>query len=134
MLIKAWHAQAVTVHNTDDKHTGENAPADQLASVVASMTIGADAAAALPAPTGAAPAVAAAALAIVPAAPTKLTGRLACCCCGCCGVLLSAPVIKCRCQVAVTGSRRSSQEGQYLVSSFRVRTCRTQSAQYAGLL
>jgi hypothetical protein len=56
----------------------------QLAPVVESITIGADAAAALPAPAGAAVAAAAAALAAAPAAPTKPVGRLACFCCGCC--------------------------------------------------
>jgi hypothetical protein len=40
--------------------------------------------------------------------------------------------MRCRCQVAVTVSRRSSQEGQYLVSSFRVNTC-SQAAQQQNM-
>lgn len=82
--------------------------------------MGADAAAALPTPAGAAPAAAAAApLAAVPALPARPTVKLACCC----GWwLLSAPMMRWRCHVAVTGSRLNSQEGQYLVSSLSVNT------------
>lgn len=90
------------------------AAAQSLGPAVPSTCMGAHAAAALPTPAGVAPAAAAAPL------PARPAVKLACCCAW---WLLSAPMMRCRCHVAVTGSRLNSQEGQYLVSSLSVNTC-----------